>query len=159
MGCGKSAMGRVLARRLKLPLIDTDEAIVEQEGMSIPDIFKKKGEPYFRRIEAETVQSLCSRDAIVSCGGGAMLNPNTAAAAKKAGAYIVLIDQTFDVCYQRIKDDTNRPIVQQNTKEQLRKIFNDRAVIYRKHSTVILPPEDTPGATADALIKALELKD
>lgn len=157
MGCGKSAMGKALARRLRLPLIDTDEAIVQQENMSIPEIFAEKGEPYFRKAEAETVQKLCEKSAVVACGGGAMLNPDTAAAARNTGAHIVLIDQNFETCYERIKNDKNRPIVQRNTKEQLRKIFDERAVIYRKHSTVILPPADTPDATAARLIELLQI--
>ena len=154
MGCGKSAMGRALAWKLRLPLIDTDAYIVEQEGMSIPEIFEKKGEPYFRKVEAEAIRSLCSRNAIVACGGGAMLTPDTAAAARAAGT-VALIDQTFEVCYSRIKDDTNRPIVQKNTKEQLREIFNARDGIYRAHANLIVPPADTPEETAQRLIELL----
>ncbi len=154
MGCGKSAMGRALARRLRLPLIDTDAYIVEQEGMSIPDMFEQKGEPYFRKVEADTIRSLCSRSAVVACGGGAMLNPETAAAARAAGT-VALIDQTFDVCYDRIKDDKNRPIVQRNTKEQLREIFNARDGVYRAHANLIVPPADTPEETAQRLIEML----
>lgn len=157
MGCGKSTMGKALARRLRLPLIDTDEAIVQQEGMSIPEIFEKMGEPYFRKVEAETVQKLCEKSAVVACGGGAMLNPDTAAAAREKGAHIVLIDESFEVCYERIKDDQNRPIVQRNTKEQLQRIFDDRAVVYRKHATDILPPAGTPDDTAAKLIELLQI--
>lgn len=154
MGCGKTAAGMALSKILCLPFIDTDDEIVNQEGMSIPEIFAEKGEPYFRAIEAETVQKLCSVNAVVSCGGGAMLNPDTAAAAREKGAYILLIDQTFDICYDRIKDDKNRPIVQRSTKEQLQKIFDDRAAVYRRHSTHAVSPADTPEETA-ARIKEL----
>ena len=79
MGCGKTTVGKVLSQMLRIPLIDTDEAIVESEGMSIPEIFEEKGEPYFRKVEAETVRSLCSKTAVAACGGGAMLNADTAA--------------------------------------------------------------------------------
>lgn len=154
MGCGKSALGRALARRLRLPLIDTDEYIVEQEGMSIPDIFAQKGEPYFRKVEAEAIRSLCSRNAVVACGGGAMLNPETAAAARAAGK-VILIDQTFAVCYSRIQGDPNRPIVQQNTKEQLEAIYQARDKVYRAHANVIVPAAQTPDATAQRLIEML----
>ncbi len=156
MGCGKSAMGRALARRLRLPLIDTDDFIVQQEGMSIPEIFAQKGEPYFRKVEAEAVRSLCQKHAVVACGGGAMLNPETAAAACAAGT-VVFIDQTFDVCYERIKDDANRPIVQRNTKEQLKEIFDARADVYRRHSNLILMPADTPDETAQRLIAQMNI--
>lgn len=146
MGCGKTTVGKALSRILRIPFIDTDEIIAEKENMSIPKIFEGKGEPYFRKIEAETVRSLCSKTAIVACGGGAMLNGDTAAAAKNAGAYIVLLDHSFETCYSRIKDDTNRPIVQNNTKEQLIEIFKRRAGVYRSNATHILTvaPQDTP---------------
>ena len=157
MGCGKTTVGKVLSRMLRIPLIDTDEAIVESEGMSIPEIFEEKGEPYFRKVEAETVRSLCSKTAVAACGGGAMLNADTAAAAKNAGASVVYLDQSFDTCYERIKDDTNRPIVQKNTKEQLREIFDGRAGVYRSNATHILPvsSEDSPEAIAMKITELL----
>lgn len=157
MGCGKTTVGRALSRILRLPLIDTDEAVVKSEGMSIPEIFEKKGEPYFRKIEAETVRSLCQKNAVVACGGGAMLNADTAAAAKNAGASIVLLDHSFDTCYQRIKGDANRPIVQNNTKEQLCEIFNRRAGVYRSNATAVLTvsPQNTPEETAMQITELL----
>ena len=156
MGCGKSTMGRALARRLRLPLIDTDDYIVEQEGMSIPEIFAQKGEPYFRKTEADAVRTLCRKSAVISCGGGTMLNPDTAAAAREEGT-VVLIDQSFEVCYERIKDDENRPLVQKNTKEQLREIYNTRAEIYRAHASLVLKAESTPDAMAQRLIEMMKI--
>ncbi len=157
MGCGKSTIGKALAEMLCMPLIDTDDEIVKQEGMSIPQIFAEKGEPYFRTVEAETVQKLCDKNAVVSCGGGAMLNPETAAAAREKDAHIILIDQTFEICYDRIKDDKNRPIVQRSTMEQLQKIFDDRAAVYRRQSTLTVSPADTPEETAARIKKLLNL--
>jgi shikimate kinase len=158
MGCGKSAMGRALARRLDMPLIDTDAAIVEQEGMTIPEIFQKKGETYFRQVEADVVRSLCEKDAVVSCGGGAMLNPETAKAAR-SGGIVVLIDQSFRVCYSRIRYDRNRPIVQKHTRAQLERIYNQRDAVYRAHANVVIPAAQTPDATALRLIRKLGLQE
>lgn len=157
MGCGKTTVGRALSEILCIPLIDTDDEIVNSEGCSIPEIFEKKGEPYFRKIEAKTVRSLCSKNAVVACGGGAMLNTDTAAAAKNAGAAIVLIDQSFETCYSRIKDDTNRPIVQKNTKEQLREIYSGRAGVYRSNATKSIIPADgeSPEETAKRISELL----
>ncbi len=157
MGCGKSALGKALSRILRLPLADTDEAIVQQEGMSIPDIFEKKGESYFRQTEAQVVQSFCSKSAVVACGGGAMINPLTAKAAREAGAYIVLIDQSFETCYSRIKNDKNRPLVQKNTKEQLKSLFDARSEAYRNHSTHAVIPGNTPEETAKKVIELLSI--
>ncbi|MGN0585415.1 MAG: shikimate kinase [Ruminococcus sp.] len=157
MGCGKTTVGRSLSRKLRLPLIDTDEAVVNKEGMSIPEIFDKMGEPYFRKSEAETVRSLCSKNAVVACGGGAMLNNDTAASAKNAGAWVVFLDQSFDTCYERIRDDKNRPIVQKNTKEQLREIFLSREGVYRSNATHVLSisAEESPEETAKRITELL----
>ena len=66
MGCGKTTVGEILAKKLGLPLIDTDAYIVEQEGKSIPDIFAQDGEPYFRKKEAEAIRTLCTQNAVIS---------------------------------------------------------------------------------------------
>ncbi|MEG0499427.1 MAG: shikimate kinase, partial [Alistipes sp.] len=70
MGCGKSTLGRKLARRLNIPFFDTDSLIEEREGASVNDIFHYEGEAYFRELERETiVQILAEEQAhVVSTG-------------------------------------------------------------------------------------------
>ena len=71
MGCGKSTVGRILAERLGLELIDTDQYIEKRERRSIPDIFAAEGEVYFRERELETAQALGGRqNLVIACGGG-----------------------------------------------------------------------------------------
>ena len=146
MGCGKTTVGQILAKKLGLPLIDTDAYIVQQEGKSIPDIFAQDGEPYFR--EKETA-------AVISCGGGAMIKPENAAYAREHGI-VVLLDESFDTCYQRIKGDTNRPIVQRSTKEELHALFDQRASIYRAHATCAVPGGVSPEQMAQRIIQAVK---
>ena len=55
MGCGKTTVGRLAAKKLGCGFCDTDDLIVEDQKMSIPDIFAEKGEPYFRQVEAEKI--------------------------------------------------------------------------------------------------------
>lgn len=155
MGCGKSALGRALSKRLELPLIDTDDYIVKTQGMSIPEIFEKYGEPYFREIEAKAIADLSQQEAVISCGGGAILNDKTAEIARENGI-VILLDQSFDVCYSRIKDDKNRPLVQKNTKEQLREIYNARDSIYRKNATIAINAGNTPEESAERVINAIQ---
>ena len=68
MGCGKSTVGSLLAKKLGCGFCDTDELVVKSQGMTIPEIFAQKGEPYFRKVEAETVKSLCGKNTVVACG-------------------------------------------------------------------------------------------
>ncbi len=155
MGCGKTTTGKIIAKKLGVAYVDTDELIVKNEGMSIPDIFAQKGEPYFRKVEAETVKGLCGRKAVVACGGGAMLNEETAAYANENGI-VVFLDVPFETCYARIKDDKNRPIVVASTKEQLLERFNQRHEVYLKHSNVRTDCTGSPVENAEAVINALK---
>ena len=132
MGCGKSHVGRQLAAAMERKFVDLDRVIVEGEGMTIPEIFDKFGEPHFRALEARYIREL-SDGYVVATGGGALINDETAAFARKSGL-TVYINASFDTCYERIKDDANRPLVVNNTPEKLRELYNTRAEIYRRNS-------------------------
>lgn len=155
MGCGKTTIGKLAAKKMGCAFYDTDELIVENQGMSIPEIFEKKGEPYFRQVEAEIVKSMCGKSAVISCGGGAMINPDTAKYVAEAGEKIVFLDVDFDTCYERISCDTNRPIVMNNTKEQLENIFNERHKAYLKNSTVRVDACGSPVETAEEVRRSV----
>lgn len=155
MGCGKTTVGKLAAKKLGCGFCDTDDLIVEDQKMSIPDIFAEKGEPYFRKVEAEIVKSLCGKTAVVACGGGAMLNPESAKAAAEAGA-VVFLDADFETCYERICGDKNRPIAAASTKEELRERFNARRAVYLSHSTVQIDCGGSPMETADKIVEAVK---
>lgn len=155
MGCGKTTIGKLAAKKMGCAFYDTDELIVENQGMSIPEIFEKKGEPYFRQVEAEIVKSMCGKSAVISCGGGAMINPDTAKYVAEAGEKIVFLDVDFDTCYERISCDTNRPIVMNNTKEQLENIFNERHKAYLKNSTVQINASGSPVEMAEEVRRSV----
>lgn len=132
MGCGKSHVGRQLAAALKRDFVDLDRYIVNAERMSIPEIFEQFGEPHFRALEAKYIRELAN-DNIVATGGGALINDETAEYARKSGIS-VYINTSFEICYNRIKSDTNRPLVMQNTKEQLLELYEKRSAVYRRNS-------------------------
>ena len=150
MGCGKSTIGKLTAKKLGCGFYDTDELIVESQKMSIPDIFAEKGEPYFRQVEAETIRSMCGKSAVIACGGGAMLNPDSAKAAADAGA-VVFLDVPSETCYERICGDSNRPIAASSTKEELLQRYNDRIDIYRRHSTIHVDAQGSPIEVAEII--------
>lgn len=145
MGCGKSHIGRMLASALGRQYTDLDRVIVEREGMTIPEIFDKFGEPHFRALEAKYIQQL-SEGYVIATGGGALINNETAAFARKSGLS-VYINTSFETCYARIKDDTNRPLVVNNSKEQLMELYEKRAAIYRANSMCMVN-----GNTTDYII-------
>lgn len=145
MGCGKSHVGRQLAVALKKEFIDLDRYIVNAEHMTIPHIFEKHGEPYFRRLEAKYIREL-SENNIVATGGGALINDETAEYARQSGLS-VYINTSFEICYERIKGDDNRPLVVNNTKEQLEELYNTRSRIYRRNAMCMVN-----GCTTDTII-------
>lgn len=113
MGCGKSTVGALLASRLGCRFLDLDELIEERAGRSIRQIFEEQGERVFREHEARAVQAACLHEnAVISVGGGAVMNPDNAARLKDAGR-IVWLRAPADVLWQRICGDeasgTQRP--------------------------------------------------
>ncbi|HBH94931.1 MAG TPA: shikimate kinase [Ruminococcaceae bacterium] len=154
MGCGKSHTGKLLSKKLKLPFVDLDEYIVKKEKRSIPEIFEQSGEPYFRELEGKCLKEL-GEGCIVATGGGTLINENTAEYANTQGI-TVFLDARFPVCYGRIKDDKNRPLAVNNTREQLYRIYLMRRKIYRKHSKFTVKAEGTGNDIANAVIELIK---
>lgn len=148
MGCGKSHIGRLLARRLDRRFVDLDSYIEEKEGKPISRIFADEGEPYFREAEARYIREM-PENCIVATGGGAVINPNTAEAAAKTGT-IVFLDAGFELCYRRIENDSRRPLVMSNTKEQLSELYQTRRAVYRKRATLVV---DANGVDRDIVFE------
>ena len=145
MGCGKSHVGRQLATALDREYVDLDRYIINAEKMTIPFIFEKFGEPHFRKLEANYIRRLSDNN-IVATGGGALINDETAEYARQSGLS-VYINTSFEICYERIKNDANRPLVVNNTKEQLEELYNTRDAIYRRNAMCMVN-----GCAADTII-------
>ena len=153
MGCGKSRIGRELAKKTGMTFADLDRYIVEHEGMSIPDIFKKYGEPHFRKLEAEYISEMPD-NSVVALGGGAIINENTAKTARETGK-VVFLDADFETCYGRIKDDKNRPLAYNNPKEKVLELFETRRPVYSERSDIIIKAAGTPAQIVELIRKAL----
>ncbi len=155
MGCGKTVVGKALARKLDCDFVDMDAYITEKEGMTIPQIFSEKGERYFREAETEAVRELSVKGEVIACGGGAMLKKENAEIAFASGV-VVYIEVPFGVCYSRISGDKNRPIVMNNTKEELEFIYDSRIPVYKENSSVSVSGEGFPDEIADRIIEAVK---
>lgn len=155
MGCGKTTAGKLLAEKLGCGFYDMDDYITEKEKMEIPRIFAEKGEKYFREAETEAVRDLAEKSGVIACGGGAMLKKENAAIASAAGT-VVYIDVPFETCYSRISGDKNRPIVMNNTKEELEIIYDGRVPLYRENSSVKVNGDGSAEDIADRIIAAVK---
>lgn len=107
MAAGKSKIGRLVARRLDVPFIDTDKVIAAHHG-PITEIFAEQGEPAFRAFERDAVAEALRGDAVVSLGGGAVLHPDTRRAL--ADHTVVLLTVTRDAVARRLLG-SGRPLL------------------------------------------------
>lgn len=144
MGSGKSTMGKLVANKLKCPFIDTDHYIEKKEGRTISDIFADDGEEYFRNLETEVLKELLeSKERMVlSLGGGTPLREENRALLKDTG-YVIFLKVTPEEAYNRLKDDTERPLLQvPNPKEQIAKLLDFRNPIYEAAADYVLLEEN-----------------
>lgn len=111
MGCGKTAVGTALARRLAVPFLDSDAAIVEAANMTIAEIFERDGEAFFRSREAEVLARLMEGQAcVLSTGGGAYLAESNRAVIHAKGVALWL-KADVDLLWSRVKHKTTRPLL------------------------------------------------
>lgn len=152
MGCGKTHIGQALSQKLNIPFYDSDSVIVEEQGCSIADIFAQKGEAYFREVEENTIAKLLQKGvAILSTGGGAMMNTNTQKAMASL-ATSVWLTAPIDVLIDRMEKDTSRPLLQgYDLKERLEQLYNERKDTYAKADIHI----ESDGQTEEVLQKIL----
>jgi shikimate kinase len=91
MGTGKSAVGAALARRLRRPFLDLDAEIERAAGRSVAELFARRGEPAFRRLERRALRTAAARSGlVVALGGGALLDRRSLALVEKTGVLVKL---------------------------------------------------------------------
>ncbi len=131
MGAGKSVVGRRLAKRLGLKVIDTDDVIEEDSGMKISDIFTRFGEAHFRELESEAVRKVSSlENHVIITGGGVVLKAENIENLRKKGK-VVYLRASPEVIYKRVKDKTHRPLLQvPDSLEKIRELLENRAQFY-----------------------------
>ena len=135
MGAGKST----IARRLDPDYLDMDVLVEEGLGMSIADFFAENGEEAFRQVESEVLADLLKTDRVVSTGGGVVISQRNRDLLKQNPDNIYL-KADFDTLYQRVAADKNnqRPLFLNNSKEELRGIFQERQAWYEEVASRVI---------------------
>ena len=154
MGTGKSTILNCLHQLCGLQKIEMDEQIVQEQGMSIPDIFAQKGEETFRNLETELVKRISHMDNIVvSCGGGTVMRQCNVEEMKKNGT-IVLLTATPQTVYERVKGSHNRPLLEKNMNPQyIEQLMEARRPKYEAAADIIVK---TDGRTAKEICQEIK---
>jgi len=164
MGSGKSTVGPLLADALGYEFVDLDAVIEEKEGRTIPELFTARGETEFRAIEQRELALLGTRERIVvATGGGALTNPATLSALRRAGVLLYL-RVPAETLFERLRGVRGRPMIsgpsgQPLDDDALRGRINDllaaREQSYRESDIVVDAAGQSPADTMAAALAAL----
>jgi shikimate kinase len=136
MGCGKTSLGKALAKRTGKRFVDLDGVVRRKAGMEISDIFECCGEDAFRKLETEAVKEIAARkNQIISTGGGVVLRDENRLALKKS-AFILFIDRPVERILEDV-DARGRPLLKEG-KERLYALYDARIGLYRAWADAIV---------------------
>jgi shikimate kinase len=130
MGCGKSTVGKNLARKTGRRFVDMDRYIEEKEGMTVSEIFERYGEAGFRRAETGALAEMTRlQPGIISPGGGAAMNPVNAKIMRNYGS-IILLDRPLERILEDLRPE-KRPLLKDDPENRLRALYEERMPVYR----------------------------
>lgn len=139
MGTGKTTVAKALHQRFGMDIVEMDQIIAEREGMSIPEIFEKRGEPYFRDAETRLLIELQGRkNVVISCGGGTPLRGENVAEMKKNGR-VVLLTARPETILERVREDHGRPLLENNKSlSHITELMEQRRLRYEAAADIIV---------------------
>ncbi|WP_457621657.1 shikimate kinase [Persephonella sp.] len=150
MGSGKSTVGKLLAEKLGFRFVDIDQEIEKKEGKKIKDIFREKGESYFRDLEKRMIESfLESKNLVVSTGGGLGADSENMRKMKENGT-VIWLDTPLETVLDRCKDDDERPLLKKDRYE-LEKLFEKRKDVYAQANIKV----NTEGKSPEQIVNEI----
>ena len=139
MGSGKSTIARYLNTLFAMEIVEMDQVIADEEGMSISEIFDTYGEEYFRNAETNLLIRLQGKkNTLISCGGGVPLRERNVAEMKKNGK-VVLLTASPETVLRRVRDDHSRPLLENNKDvDSIARLMEGRRKKYEAAADIIL---------------------
>jgi shikimate kinase len=156
-GCGKSTIGRQLARMRQLPFLDSDHEIERFLGCSIREFFDREGEPAFRDVEQRVVgESLSAAQVrVIATGGGSVLRPANRELMKTRATVVYMHTHPDDLA-RRLSRDTQRPLLQvADPRQRLRDLYAVRDPLYREVAHIVV---DTAHKSAAMLVNLISMQ-
>ena len=157
MGAGKTTIGRLLSKTLKLQFIDLDTEIEKRCGADIPWIFDVEGEAGFRKRESQLLNEItASSDILLATGGGAVLNEQNRALLQQRG-YVVYLTASVDQLLERTAHDRNRPLLQvDDPAAVIDSLLHERDPLYREIADLVVATEQKkPQLVADEIARTI----
>ena len=145
MGCGKSTIGSLLAKRSGMSFVDLDSYIEKKEKKTVSRIFADSGEDYFRMRELEAVRELANKKGLViAAGGGTLTFPENVEAFRRS-CKIILLDIPVEVVAERLQYDTTRPLLQRPDKDEvIKELYEKRLPLYQAAADLTVDAADSP---------------
>jgi shikimate kinase len=158
MGAGKTTVGALLAERLGWIFVDSDHVVEARAGMSVAEIFERRGEAAFRQMETEAVRETAGREHVVlALGGGALESAATRdLLATLPHARVVFLEAPLDTLVSRCAGQPQapvRPVLRD--RESLAARWQLRQPLYRAAHLTVATADRTPAAVADAIVQEL----
>jgi shikimate kinase len=152
MAVGKSAVGRTLAKRLKRRFIDLDREIEKSEKMKVREIFSRKGEAYFRRLEKEQLARVLARgEQIIATGGGAVMDEDNVKLLRE-NSLLVCLAASADVLVRRVGNSAKRPLLKGgNRRKRIEDLLKQRQTHYAQAHVFI----DTSYLTIEEIVEKI----
>jgi shikimate kinase len=152
MAVGKSAVGRKLARRLKRPFVDLDQAIEKTAGMKVREIFDQKGEAYFRRLEKQALAEILLRDGqVIATGGGVVLDDENLTLLKEK-SLLICLKATPEILRRRAGTGKKRPLLKgHDRKKRIDELLKQRGERYAQAHFSI----DTSGLSVKEIVEKI----
>ena len=140
MGCGKTSVGKRVAKLLGRQFCDLDHYIEKKAGMTVTEIFAKEGEAGFRAREAQAVEEVAAQQGLViASGGGTVLSQKNVDCFHRYGGKILFLDVPVPALQERLKNDKRRPLLQRpDRREFIASLWEQRCPLYRAAADVII---------------------
>lgn len=157
MGCGKSTVGKNLARKTGRKFVDMDTYIEEKAGMTVSEIFEKHGENGFRNMEHEACRELSEMSGLIIASGGGAFTFKRNSDVFKSKDTIVLIDVELETIKYRLRNDKTRPLLQKPDKDRvMQELYEKRLPLYKSAADITVKGKNTPLKTAFEIMDAVE---
>lgn len=165
MGSGKSYIGKILAQELSISFIDLDEQIVKLQGKEIPDIFREKGEIFFRKLETEVLKDILENknSLVVALGGGTPCYGNNLDLIKNdTQSRIIYLKASVNFLTERLyAEKDSRPVIshldqKEDLEDFIRKHLFERSYYYLQANQIINVEDKTPGLIVEEIMRDLQ---